>query len=171
MYPRPARHASAEHGGWLDTWRARPYKTLPGRYLGTLRRHRIIRCGAVAQLGERVVRNDEVSGSIPLSSTRSRSAFDRLVQKRFGGAQSDIAERTARLHNQKPSCASSQELTSKPPPRRRNARRGRVSQSGTYGPGTIKRLATVFRAPVSDPMHAARSAIRKLPATVWRQNH
>jgi hypothetical protein len=26
--------------------------------------------GAVAQLGERVVRNDEVSGSIPLSSTR-----------------------------------------------------------------------------------------------------
>ena len=26
-------------------------------------------CGAVAQLGERVVRNDEVSGSIPLSST------------------------------------------------------------------------------------------------------
>jgi hypothetical protein len=28
-------------------------------------------CGAVAQLGERVVRNDEVSGSIPLSSTKS----------------------------------------------------------------------------------------------------
>jgi hypothetical protein len=27
--------------------------------------------GAVAQLGERVVRNDEVSGSIPLSSTSS----------------------------------------------------------------------------------------------------
>ena len=27
------------------------------------------RYGAVAQLGERVVRNDEVSGSIPLSST------------------------------------------------------------------------------------------------------
>ena len=27
--------------------------------------------GAVAQLGERVVRNDEVSGSIPLSSTKS----------------------------------------------------------------------------------------------------
>ena len=26
--------------------------------------------GAVAQLGERVVRNDEVSGSIPLGSTR-----------------------------------------------------------------------------------------------------
>jgi len=26
--------------------------------------------GAVAQLGERVVRNDEVSGSIPLSSTK-----------------------------------------------------------------------------------------------------
>jgi hypothetical protein len=28
--------------------------------------------GAVAQLGERVVRNDEVSGSIPLSSTNNR---------------------------------------------------------------------------------------------------
>jgi hypothetical protein len=26
-------------------------------------------CGAVAQLGERLVRNEEVSGSIPLSST------------------------------------------------------------------------------------------------------
>ena len=29
--------------------------------------------GAVAQLGERVVRNDEVSGSIPLSSTTPSS--------------------------------------------------------------------------------------------------
>ncbi len=27
------------------------------------------RCGAVAQLGERLVRNEEASGSIPLSST------------------------------------------------------------------------------------------------------
>jgi hypothetical protein len=27
-------------------------------------------CGAVAQLGERLVRNEEVSGSIPLSSTK-----------------------------------------------------------------------------------------------------
>jgi hypothetical protein len=26
-------------------------------------------CGAIAQLGERLVRNEEVSGSIPLSST------------------------------------------------------------------------------------------------------
>ena len=31
-------------------------------------------CGAVAQLGERVVRNDEVSGSIPLSSTTASMA-------------------------------------------------------------------------------------------------
>ena len=30
---------------------------------------RVLHGGAVAQLGERVVRNDEVSGSIPLSST------------------------------------------------------------------------------------------------------
>ncbi len=29
-------------------------------------------CGAVAQLGERLVRNEEVSGSIPLSSTIHR---------------------------------------------------------------------------------------------------
>ena len=36
---------------------------------------------AVAQLGERVVRNDEVSGSIPLSSTiGSPSAVGRLVR-------------------------------------------------------------------------------------------
>jgi hypothetical protein len=28
-------------------------------------------CGAVAQLGERLVRNEEASGSIPLSSTNS----------------------------------------------------------------------------------------------------
>jgi hypothetical protein len=27
-------------------------------------------CGAIAQLGERLVRNEEVSGSIPLSSTK-----------------------------------------------------------------------------------------------------
>jgi hypothetical protein len=31
--------------------------------------------GAVAQLGERVVRNDEVSGSIPLSSTIPASPY------------------------------------------------------------------------------------------------
>jgi hypothetical protein len=30
-------------------------------------------CGAVAQLGERLVRNEEVSGSIPLSSTNQFS--------------------------------------------------------------------------------------------------
>ena len=29
-----------------------------------------VRWGAVAQLGERLVRNEEVSGSIPLSSTK-----------------------------------------------------------------------------------------------------
>jgi hypothetical protein len=29
-----------------------------------------IRCGAIAQLGERIVRNDEVVGSIPTSSTK-----------------------------------------------------------------------------------------------------
>ena len=34
------------------------------------------RNGAVAQLGERVVRNDEVSGSIPLSSTTHSYLID-----------------------------------------------------------------------------------------------
>jgi hypothetical protein len=29
-------------------------------------------CGAIAQLGERLVRNEEVSGSIPLSSTKNQ---------------------------------------------------------------------------------------------------
>ncbi len=37
------------------------------RHLGRL--SRVVRGGAVAQLVERVVRNDEVRGSIPLSST------------------------------------------------------------------------------------------------------
>ena len=32
------------------------------------------RFGAVAQLGERLVRNEEVSGSIPLSSTKESSS-------------------------------------------------------------------------------------------------
>jgi hypothetical protein len=40
-------------------------------------------CGAVAQLGERLVRNEEVSGSIPLSSTRMP----------FMGGSSSVAER------------------------------------------------------------------------------
>jgi hypothetical protein len=30
-------------------------------------------CGAIAQLGERIVRNDEVVGSIPTSSTKTSS--------------------------------------------------------------------------------------------------
>ena len=38
--------------------------------------------GAVAQLGERVVRNDEVSGSIPLSSTKLMAR--RVVPPGFG---------------------------------------------------------------------------------------
>ena len=42
--------------------------------------------GAVAQLGERVVRNDEVSGSIPLGSTISRD----LITHRFAGPAGDV---------------------------------------------------------------------------------
>lgn len=37
--------------------------------------------GAVAQLGERVVRNDEVSGSIPLSSTIHRCRFLQIPRR------------------------------------------------------------------------------------------
>ena len=38
-----------------------------------LRRRDAVREGAIAQLGERVVRNDEVGGSIPPGSTILRS--------------------------------------------------------------------------------------------------
>jgi hypothetical protein len=38
-----------------------------------------VTCGAVAQLGERLVRNEEASGSIPLSSTKS---FPKVPQRR-----------------------------------------------------------------------------------------
>jgi hypothetical protein len=34
--------------------------------------------GAVAQLGERLVRNEEVSGSIPLSSTKNQSLREKI---------------------------------------------------------------------------------------------
>ena len=33
-------------------------------------------CGAIAQLGERIVRNDEVVGSIPTSSTKFQQLSD-----------------------------------------------------------------------------------------------
>jgi hypothetical protein len=32
-------------------------------------------CGAIAQLGERIVRNDEVVGSIPTSSTKESTLY------------------------------------------------------------------------------------------------
>src|ERR1035437_9813501 len=39
--------------------------------------------GAVAQLGERLVRNEEVSGSIPLSSTKESTTRNRAVEVRL----------------------------------------------------------------------------------------
>src|ERR1039457_5578982 len=39
--------------------------------------------GAVAQLGERLVRNEEVSGSIPLSSTKESTTHNRAVKVRL----------------------------------------------------------------------------------------
>src|SRR3954451_1780704 len=38
----------------------------------------LLRCGAIAQLGERIVRNDEVVGSIPTSSTMFSVISERL---------------------------------------------------------------------------------------------
>ena len=51
-------------------------------------RHRFWRfprvgCGAVAQLGERLVRNEEVRGSIPLGSTTLPGRSDRKIPLRF----------------------------------------------------------------------------------------
>ena len=37
--------------------------------------------GAVAQLGERLVRNEEVSGSIPLSSTKTTTISKRQMRR------------------------------------------------------------------------------------------
>ena len=56
--------------GVLDLMRPRPVNA------ATMGRLRAAIWGAVAQLGERLVRNEEVSGSIPLGSTslRKRSA-------------------------------------------------------------------------------------------------
>ena len=43
---------------------------------GPSKRRRAERDGAVAQLGERLVRNEEVRGSIPLSSTISQNIIN-----------------------------------------------------------------------------------------------
>ena len=40
---------------------------------------RMLPSGAIAQLGERIVRNDEVVGSIPTSSTKVFSAHSRTA--------------------------------------------------------------------------------------------
>ena len=45
------------------------------------------RLGVVAQLGERVVRNDEVRGSIPLDSTKSSDL--NMFAARKAGAECD----------------------------------------------------------------------------------
>ena len=46
-----------------------PYTHVPPPVAGATRPRDATRDGAVAQLGERLVRNEEVRGSIPLSST------------------------------------------------------------------------------------------------------
>jgi hypothetical protein len=52
-----------------------------------------IGCGAVAQLGERVVRNDEVSGSIPLSSTihKNRQNAPLVSRNELASGDGDLA--------------------------------------------------------------------------------
>ena len=49
-------------------------------------------CGAVAQLGERLVRNEEASGSIPLSSTNSQS-----IQRSFASLRISLRAQTPAL--------------------------------------------------------------------------
>ena len=53
--------------------------------------------GAVAQLGERVVRNDEVRGSIPLSSTNGGSSKTYVVSEIGHRKMRDLAERRVDL--------------------------------------------------------------------------
>ncbi len=60
----PAARAASNHAS-----SGLPALTLPER-LTIVRAVRRCRFGAVAQLGERIVRNDEVRGSIPLGSTK-----------------------------------------------------------------------------------------------------
>ena len=52
------------------------------------------RDGAVAQLGERLVRNEEVRGSIPLSSTIPKCTALRLLTNFLDPSGSDEPERT-----------------------------------------------------------------------------
>ena len=58
------RNGRAEGGGWLCPPGGAPLDLPPALAI-----NRCLHGGAVAQLGERLVRNEEVSGSIPLSST------------------------------------------------------------------------------------------------------
>jgi hypothetical protein len=51
--------------------------------------------GAVAQLGERLVRNEEVSGSIPLSSTIRR---DNLRELEIASAERNVLSRRSFLN-------------------------------------------------------------------------
>ena len=48
-------------------------------------------CGAVAQLGERLVRNEEASGSIPLSSTKYIKYLEPLAK--FPSSDEDVVSR------------------------------------------------------------------------------
>src|SRR5690242_16168348 len=62
-----------------------------------------LRLGAVAQLGERLVRNEEVSGSIPLRSTSLRSRSERRLPRRSRMAKAG-ASRELRLGKPLRSC-------------------------------------------------------------------
>ena len=63
------------------------------------------RLGAVAQLGERVVRNDEVRGSIPLGSTKSNTSPDQSCRLTSSVARArekrqPLAEKCMRVQKQ-----------------------------------------------------------------------
>jgi hypothetical protein len=59
--------------------------------------------GAVAQLGERLVRNEEVSGSIPLSSTIENNSLRRLsgleVREEGNAPDTPVARRSSGVYD------------------------------------------------------------------------
>jgi len=53
--------------------------------------------GAIAQLGERLVRNEEVSGSIPLSSTKESNLLGRLPENCLMALEKELAAYRSKL--------------------------------------------------------------------------
>ena len=89
--------------GWPTDWSGSRQCVWRGKNAGKIGKLSS-NCGAVAQLGERIVRNDEVVGSIPTSSTKSLSRVFRL---RSGFRQRTRARLLRRLAYARKTSASS----------------------------------------------------------------